>query len=650
MSRFALTAVAALLLAIPVSAQDRTAEIDRIFGSVTSSTPGCAVGVSQRGKVIVDRAYGLANVERSVPLSPASVFDIGSTHKQFVAAAILILVEDARLALSDDIRTHVPELPDYGHTITLDHLLTHTSGIRDWVPLRSLAEDDVDVLTLILRQRGLNFAPGEEWSYSNSGYVLLKEIVARVSGMSFAEFARTRLFEPLGMTSSSYVPDILQGGPNAALGYQKDGAGWKQYMRLGNNRGGGTVVSTVGDLLIWNNALATERLGTFVTGALHERTRLNNGRTLKYARGLIVDHTPGGLVISHSGGAAGFSTWLGRVPEHRLSVAVMCNFDPVSATALAGSVADLYLPPVPQTAESSAGAADAGPKVDVTGRAGLFFNERTGELLRLVVNEGRLQVPGGRPLVTVSENRFRNPRGDTFFMSQDEFELHFPSPDRLELKSMEGITTTYRRAQPYSPTAVELEALAGRYRSDEIGAVFEVAPAEGGLSIRLAHAPKTALMFRPVERDVFLGGRMMVRFQRDAAGKVVSLDYSNPAVRSVRFVRVGDLAAASGPAGPARDASLPSDADAAPVALAALTGFYEAQAGRGITIIVENGKLYGEPTGNPRRELVLQSGTTYSVAGTESPMTVTFVLGGDGRVTEMVMRQGNGERRFPKRR
>jgi hypothetical protein len=139
---------------------------------------------------------------------------------------------------------------------------------------------------------------------------------------------------------------------------------------------------------------------------------------------------------------------------------------------------------------------------------------------------------------------------------------------------------------------------------------------------------------------------MMVRFQRDAAGKVASLDYSNPAVRSVRFRRVGDLAVASGPA----DASQPSDADAAPAALESLAGFYEAQAGRGITIIVENGKLYGEPTGNPRRELVLQSGTTYSVAGTESPMTVTFVLGGNGRVTEMVMRQGNGERRFPKTR
>ena len=647
MSRFAL-AVAALLVAGPAAAQDRTAEIDQIFGSVTPSTPGCAVGVSQRGNLIVNRAYGLANVERAVPLSPKSVFDIGSTHKQFVAAAILTLVEDGRLTLSDDIRTHVPELPDYGHTITLDHLLTHTSGIRDWVPLRNLAEDDVDVLKLILRQRGLNFAPGEEWSYSNSGYVLLKEIVARVSGMSFAEFARTRLFEPLGMTSSSYVPDILQAGPNAALGYQKEGAGWKQYMRLGNNRGGGTVVSTVGDLLIWNNALATEKLGTFVTGALHERTRLNNGRTLKYARGLIVDHTPGGLVISHSGGAAGFSTWLGRVPEHRLSVAVMCNFDPVSATALAGRVADLYLPPVPQTAETSAGAADEGPKVDVTGRAGLFFNERTGELLRLVVNEGRLQVPGGRPLVTVSENRFRNPRGELFFMSQDEFELHFASPDRLELKSMEGITTTYRRARPYSPAAAELEVLAGRYRSDELGTEFEVAPTEGGLSVRLAHAPETALKFLPAERDVFLGGRMMVRFQRDAAGKVVSLDYSNPAVRSVRFPRVGELAAASGPAGPARDASQPSDA--APVALEALTGFYEAQGGRGITIAVENGKLYGEPTGNPRRELVLQSGTTYTVAGTESPMTVTFVLGEDGRVTEMVMRQGNGERRFPKTR
>src|SRR5918998_1524186 len=332
--------VAALLVGTPAYAQDKTSEIDKIFSFATAETPGCAAGVSQNGKVLVNRAYGLANVERKLPLTQSSLFDIGSTQKQFTAAAVLLLAEDGRLSLSDDIRKHLPQLPDYGHKVTVDHLLTHTGGIRDWTGMLPLAPEGTDVVSLIMRQRGLNAVPGEEWSYSNSGFELAKEIVARVSGMSFAEFARKRLFEPLGMKSSAYVPDILQAGANAALGYQKDGAGWKPFMRLGNNRGGGAIVSTVGDMLVWQDALATGKLGSFVTEKIQEPITLRNGRKLRYARGLMVDSTPGGLVVSHSGSAAGFSAWMGRVPGHGLSVAVACNFDPVSATNLAGRVID----------------------------------------------------------------------------------------------------------------------------------------------------------------------------------------------------------------------------------------------------------------------------------------------------------------------
>ena len=199
--------VTALLVGTPAFAQDKTSEIDKIFSWATPDTPGCAVAVSQHGKLVVNRAYGSADLERDVPISPNTIFDAGSVTKQFVAAAVLLLVEEGRLSLSDDVRKYIPELPDYGHKITMDHLLTHTSGIRDWTGLLPLAGGNADALTMILRQRGLNFAPGEEWSYSNSGYVLLKEIVARTSGMSFAEFTRKRLFEPLGMKTTTYRDD-----------------------------------------------------------------------------------------------------------------------------------------------------------------------------------------------------------------------------------------------------------------------------------------------------------------------------------------------------------------------------------------------------------------------------------------------------------
>ncbi len=547
MFRPVLFVVTALLLGTPVYAQDKTSEIDKIFSWATAATPGCAVAVSQHGKVVVNRAYGLADLERDVPLSPGSIFDIGSVRKQFVAAAVLLLVENGRLSLSDDVRKHFPELPDYGQKVTVNHLLTHTSGVRDWTGIRPLAGGNADVVSLILRQRGLNFAPGEEWSYSNSGYVLLTEIVARASGMSFADFTRKRLFEPLGMKTTFSPVDLRDVIKNRALAYEKEGNGWRVGMYVGNERGssGGAILSTASDLLIWNDALTSGRLGAFVTEKLQEQTRLNNGRKLSYARGLIVDAYRGGTLVSHSGSAAGYSAWLGRIPAHGLSFAVLCNSDAMSASGLARRVGDQFLPAATaETAEARAPAAVAESAgvtaLDLNSKAGLFFGERTGEPMRLTVNNGKLQIVGGAPLIAVTKDRFRNPRGELFFMSQDEFELRFLSEDQFELKSMEGQTTRYRRAQPYSPTAADLQAFAGRYESDEIGAVFQVVPGKDGLVMRFDLSPDKALQFRPVDRDAFQASRMTVRFHRDSAGKVVAFDYSNPVVRNIRFTRLSD--------------------------------------------------------------------------------------------------------------
>ena len=537
----------ALLLGTLVYAQDKTSEIDKIFSWATPATPGCAVAVSQHGKVVVNRAYGSADLERDVPLSPSSIFDIGSVRKQFVAAAVLLLVEEGRLSLSDDIRKHFPELPDYGHKITVNHLLTHTSGIRDWTGLRPLAGGNADVVSLILRQRGLNFAPGEEWSYSNSGYVLLTDLVARTSGMSFPDFTRKRLFEPLGMKTTTSPNDLREVIKDRALGYEREGNGWRVGMYVGNERGsgGGAILSTAADLVIWNDALTSGHLGAFVTEKLQEQARLNNGRKLSYARGLIVDSYRGGTLVSHSGGAAGYSAWLGRLPAQGLSIAVLCNADVTSASALARRVGDLFLPATgAETTEArvpdavAEGASVTG--LDLNSKAGLFFSESTGEPLLLIVNDGKLRIPGGPPLVAVTRDRFRNPRGELFFRSQDEFELHFLSQDQFELKSMEGQTTRYRRAQPYKPTLADLQAFAGQYESTEIGTVFQIEPKGDGLLVRLEHTPSRSLELKPVDRDTFQIARMTVRFQRDKAGKIVALDYSNPVVRNIKFTRLSD--------------------------------------------------------------------------------------------------------------
>jgi CubicO group peptidase (beta-lactamase class C family) len=281
--------------------------------------------VAQAGEVVVNRQYGLANLEEEAPITANTMFDIGSTQKQFIAAAVLLLVEDERLALADDVHAYIPELPDYGHTITVDHLLTHTSGLRDWTAIPQLMGEREDALTLILRQRSLDFAPGEEWSYSNSGYVLLKEIVARTTGMPFSAFAHERLFDPLGMETTAYADDVRD-VEGRALAYERDGDGWKLDILAGNERGdGGALLTTAGDLLIWNEALTNASLGAFVTGKLQEPAKLNNGRELNYARGLFLDEHPASKVVWHSGSAAGYKSLLARLPALDLSFAILCN-------------------------------------------------------------------------------------------------------------------------------------------------------------------------------------------------------------------------------------------------------------------------------------------------------------------------------------
>lgn len=536
-----------LLLATPVHAQDKTADVDKIFSWAAPGTPGCAVAASLHGKVVVNRAYGSADLERDVPIATSTVFDAGSLVKQFVAASTLILVEEGRLSLADDVHKYVPELPDYGHRITLDHLLTHTSGIRDWTGMLPLAERKVDALTMTLRQRGLNFAPGEEWAYSNGGYVLLKEIVARTSGMSFAEFSRKRLFEPLGMKTTAYTEDLREIVRNRALAYEKEGGRWKMAMLLDDDRGGGgALLTTTGDLLIWNEALTGARLGKFVSEKIQEPATLSDGRKLGYARGLFLDANRGGKVVWHTGSAAGYKSFLGRYPEQGLSIAILCNSgDGTDRTMFARRIFELFVPAdAVAEAKSPAAIADAAgvAGVDLSARTGLFFNERNGEAVRLVVDGGKLRVAGGPALVAVSEDRFRR-AGASQGVSQDGFELRFLSKDQFELKSTDAPTAKYRRAQPYAPTAAELKAFAGRYESDEIGSVFEITPGPEGLMIGPAHLPARRAELKPVDRDTFQRGPMTVRFRRDKSGKIVALDYTNPLLRNVPFTRLSDAPA-----------------------------------------------------------------------------------------------------------
>lgn len=536
MTRSVPLALAALLAAAPIHGQTLDQQVDSLFSWTRPDAPGCVVAAEKDGAKVVERAYGLADVEGKVPLTPGHVFDIGSVQKQFIAAAVLLLVEDGRVSLSDDIRKYFPELPDYGHTVTVDHLLTHTSGIRDWLALLRFSSSNEDALALLLRQRGLNFAPGEEWAYSNGNFLLAKVLVERVSEQTFDDFARARMFGPLGMTSTTYGRDV-RAAPNHAKAYVPDGDGWRPGMMLGEERGPGALLTTVTDLLRWNRALDEGRLGAFVTAKLQEPARLNNGRELGYGRALFLDENAGGPVVWHSGSAEGYGAFLVRFPEQGLSMAMLCNGGEGTEGTNPRRIYELLAPEVAALDQQSPPPSTAPADVDISGRAGLYFDE-DGKPLRLVTDAGRLGIVGAGPLVLLEEGRFRNPEPSLRFRSGDRFELRFTGPETFEIASMEGEVTRYRRAEPWSPGAAELEALAGRYESVDLSATFDVIPGEGGVRVHL-NGGEEVVPITPVARDVFQVSRMSFRFLRDDADHVVAIDYSNPVLSGIRFTRVG---------------------------------------------------------------------------------------------------------------
>src|SRR6266571_4340691 len=338
------------------SAQDTdlAARIDRVFARFTPTTPGCAAGLAKDGKPLYMHGYGLANLEYGVPLTDSTVLESGSVAKQFTASALVLLAQDGKLSLDDDIRKYLPEVPDFGgQRITIRNLLTHTSGLRDQWGLLGIegrapgtqVHSPATTLDLVTHQKMLNFPPGSDYLYSNTGYALAGLIVQRVSGKSLDEFTQERLFQPLGMTHTQWRDDFTRVVTHRATAYSgSEAGGFHTDMPFTNMIGNGGLLSTMSDLLKWNENLDHPAVGgQAYVDALETRMRLKNGRTITYALGLEVVNYDGVREVGHGGSTAGYRTYLARYPEQHVSVAVWCNYAGANATALARQVADVVL-------------------------------------------------------------------------------------------------------------------------------------------------------------------------------------------------------------------------------------------------------------------------------------------------------------------
>jgi CubicO group peptidase (beta-lactamase class C family) len=413
-SGIAVSALALGTCSVPPAsrAQDKaTAAVDEVFADFTKAgSPGCAVAVYRNGRVSYSRGYGLANIEEDVPITTESVFDIGSTSKQFTASSILLLEKQGKLSVNDDMRKYIPELPDYGPKITILHLLNHTSGLRDYLTLMDLAgintdsvTTDEDALQIISRQKALNFAPGSDWLYSNTGFFLLSIIVKRVSGKTLREFAAENIFTPLGMTHTQYRDDHTALIPDRAMAYdpkeKKDG--FKLDVSYFEQTGDGAVHTSVVDLIKWDENFYSGQVGgRDFLAELQEPGKLNSGKVLDYAKGLRIADYRGLRTVSHGGSWGGYRAELLRFPEQHFSVACLCNRGDANPTRRAHQVADIYLGSMMKPKEEKKAAErEAAEKKEIPLSAeqlriytGDYWSSELGVTYRVGIVDGKLKV------------------------------------------------------------------------------------------------------------------------------------------------------------------------------------------------------------------------------------------------------------------
>lgn len=514
--------------------------VDRVFADLDrTDTPGCSVGVDRAGTAVFRHGYGMASLEGRAPMTEYSVLESGSVAKQFTAGVIARLAQDGRLGLDDPVRKYIPELPDYGSPVTIRMLLHHTSGIRDMWTLFALAGQETgtvlftmpQALRMVYRQRELNFPPNSRYLYSNSGFLLLAEIVARVSGKPLSAYAADLFFKPLGMDHTQWRDDWNRVVPGRATAYAPAPGGFRVDMPFMSVYGAGGLLTTVGDLLKWTANFDHPAIGGQAwVDTMQEQGRLSDGRSIDYALGLIVTRYHGEREVSHSGATGGYRTFLGRWPDRRVAVAVLCNVGNANPVALGHRVADIFLD-LPAAPTAAAGKPEAAPSSG-TGLVGRYRAPATEDILAIVARDGRLFMDLGPTLALVQDgpDRFRVP----------ELEAS------LAVGRREGRVATVTMAAGSDTTVYEpivtppapqrdLGRFPGAFRSDELDVTYRIAKLDSTLTVQIGERePTVAIRTGPASFSI--PGGASLRFTGTASVADGFLLFAGR-VRNLRFVR-----------------------------------------------------------------------------------------------------------------
>jgi CubicO group peptidase (beta-lactamase class C family)/D-alanyl-D-alanine dipeptidase len=534
----------------PPPPPDPAAQVDRLFERWDRTvSPGCALAVIKDGRIIHKRGYGLADLDHDVTITPATVFHVASMSKQFTAAAILLLEQDGKLSVNDDVRRYIPELPDFGVKITLRHLIHHTSGLRDQWDLLGLAgwrysQDlitDEDVLAVMARQKALNFKPGERHLYCNTGYTLLAQVVKRVSGRSFRDFTSARIFEPLGMKSTHFRDDFSEIVKGMAYGYTPAGNTFRLSVTNFDTVGATSLLTTVEDLALWDENFYNPRVGgRALIERMLERGQLNSGERLDYAYGLTLGKYKGLSIVDHAGSDAGYRSDLLRFPEQHFSVAILSNL-PINPSLLARQVADIYLAKElkPELAKPEEPGIKLAPD-QLAAVVGTYLNPDGDIVRRVFVQNGALRArtgsaPASAELRAMSEFRFK-PVGQA---AEVRFEPAAGRGMRM-IETAEGTAkpAVFARADAFAPKPEQLAEFAGDYRSDEVEPVYRMTIREGRLTLeRLKSSPAP---LDPMVKDIFVSSGGSFRFVRDRRGRVAGFVLNRSRILNVRFNKTGE--------------------------------------------------------------------------------------------------------------
>jgi CubicO group peptidase (beta-lactamase class C family) len=517
--------------------------VDSVFTAYSyTSTPGCAVGVDRGGAPLLRRAYGMADLEAGTPWRVGTISESGSVAKQFTAAALVILARDGVLSLDDDITKWVPEARGFGKRITIRQVLSHTSGIPDRYylhemegrPAGEVNHPNAEVLDIVSRLRDLNFDPGDDYLYSNTGYVIAVAVAERASGKSLQQLTEERIFRPLGM-QSRWRTDHRTVVPGRAPAYTGTVAsGFRHDHPFTRVYGAGGLLVTVDDFLKWTDALMRgDGDWGAVRDSLQAVIRLNDGTAITYGLGVTTDEWRGVQRMSHTGSTGGYRAALASFPQQRVSVALLCNVGSANPGGLAAAVSAIVLGDALAPVVAEVAPAIAVPPEELRANAGAYRSPRTEEVMRLVVRDGQLvDSLGGAVFIPLGGDRFRQRGSQRTLAFSGGGESR-----RVRVEMPNARPVEYERVPLPIPGAAAMAAFAGRYRSPELGSEYTLQARGDSLFLSLGWRGEARLL--PLYQDGFsTGGGEYLRFTRDRRGRVTGFVVWAGRVRHLRFERV----------------------------------------------------------------------------------------------------------------